>query len=235
MPSPAHIAIIMDGNGRWAKGRGLPRLMGHRAGTENIRRIVRECKDQGVRYLTLYAFSTENWRRPSPEVTGLMLILGEFIDRETKNLHQEGVQIVHLGSMENVAPALQRKIDQAVDLTKDNAVLTLAVAFNYGGRAEIVQAVRELVALGTPAAEITEAAISQHLYTRALPDPDLIIRTSGELRLSNFLVWQSAYSELYITPIFWPDFGAAELRTAVEHYGSRDRRFGALAPDALTP
>ncbi|GAC1353652.1 MAG: isoprenyl transferase [Herpetosiphon sp.] len=228
MDVPQHIAIIMDGNGRWAKRRGLPRLVGHRQGTENIRRIVRECKDQGVRYLTVYAFSTENWKRPGPEVLGLMRILSDFIDRETRNLHAEGVQIKHLGSTDGVDPVLQKKIGDAVALTAANATLTLAVAFNYGGRADIVAAVRELLAAGATGDEITEENISRHLYTGDIPDPDLIIRTGGDLRLSNFLIWQAAYSEFYMTPTFWPDFGVAELRDAIRTFGNRERRFGAL-------
>jgi undecaprenyl diphosphate synthase len=230
MTVPEHIAIIMDGNGRWAKQRSLPRLAGHRAGTENIRRIVRECRDQGVRYLTLYAFSTENWNRPSFEVRGLMTIMAEFIDRETEALHREGVCIRHIGSMEGIADRLQRKVQHAVDLTSGNNMLTLAVAFNYGGRADIIQAVREIVAAQIPADNITERTISDHLYTRGMPDPDLIIRTSGEFRLSNFLIWQAAYSEYYITATFWPDFDTDELRKAIHAFGKRERRFGAL-PD----
>ncbi|KAB8140418.1 isoprenyl transferase [Chloroflexia bacterium SDU3-3] len=225
---PKHIAIIMDGNGRWAKQRGLPRLAGHRAGTENIRRIVTESVEQGVRCLTLYAFSTENWTRPSAEVEGLMLILSEFMDRELQNLHREGAQIRHLGSMENVSPALQRKIQNACDLTRDNTRITLAVAFNYGGRADITHAVRRLVASGISADEITEEQIAAHLSTQGMPDPDLVIRTSGELRLSNFLIWQAAYSEYWTTPVYWPEFGPLQLRQAIQEYGQRERRFGGL-------
>jgi undecaprenyl diphosphate synthase len=226
---PRHIAIIMDGNGRWAKQRGLPRLAGHRAGTENIRRIVTECAEQGVRCLTLYAFSTENWSRPSREVDGLMRILSEFIDRETNSLHKEGAQIRHLGRLEGISEVLKRKIRSAVELTRENQRLTLAVAFNYGGRSDIVDAVRELLALGVPPDAIDEQAISEHLSTRGMPDPDLIIRTSGEWRLSNFLIWQAAYSEYWTTPIFWPDFGPAHLRQAIYDYGQRERRFGGLS------
>ena len=228
---PRHIAIIMDGNGRWANRRGMPRLAGHRAGTENIRRIVTECVQQGVRYLTLYAFSTENWSRPSREIDGLMRILGDFIDRETRNLHAEGVQIRHLGSLEGISELLQRKIHAAITLTQDNQRLTLAVAFNYGGRRDIVDAVRELVALGTSAEVIDEQSISDHLSTRGMPDPDLIIRTSGEWRLSNFLIWQAAYSEYWTTPVFWPDFGPDHLRQAIDDYGQRERRFGGLSTE----
>jgi undecaprenyl diphosphate synthase len=230
MTVPQHIAIIMDGNGRWARQRSLPRLAGHRAGTENIRRIVRECRDQSVRYLTLYAFSTENWNRPTLEVRGLMTIMAEFIDRETAALHAEGVRILHLGSTEGIAERLQRKVRRAVELTAQNSVLTLAVAFNYGGRADILHAVRAIVASGIPADQIEEQTISDHLYTQGMPDPDLIVRTSGEFRLSNFLIWQAAYSEYYVTPTFWPDFDTDELRKAIHAFGQRERRFGAL-PD----
>lgn len=226
---PRHIAIIMDGNGRWAKQRGLPRLVGHRAGTENIRRIVTECVAQGVRYLTLYAFSTENWSRPSREVDGLMRILSEFIDRETNNLHKEGAQIRHLGRFEGVSELLQRKINSAVEHTRHNDRITLAVAFNYGGRSDIVDAVRSLLAEGVSPNEITEQSISEHLSTSGMPDPDLIIRTSGEWRLSNFLIWQAAYSEYWTTPIYWPDFGPDQLRQAISDYGQRERRFGGLS------
>jgi undecaprenyl diphosphate synthase len=225
---PQHIAIIMDGNGRWAKQRGLPRAMGHRAGTENIRRIVQECKDQGVAHLTLYAFSTENWNRPGPEVHALMTILGEFIDRETRGLHREGVRIRHLGNVAGLSERLQQKVRHALELTQHNTALTLAVAFNYGGRADVVQAVQQIIAAGVPAAGVTEELIAAHLYTSGMPDPDLIVRTAGEFRLSNFLIWQAAYAEYYSSPVFWPDFGAEELRQAIAAYGQRERRFGAL-------
>ena len=226
---PRHVAIIMDGNGRWARARGLPRLAGHRAGTENVRRIVESFCTAGVEYLTLYAFSTENWGRPATEVNGLMEILADAIDREARNLHQNGVRILHLGNLAEIRPDLQLAIRRAVDLTRENTRMTLAVAFNYGGRAEIVQAVQRLIRAGTPAEAIDEAAISRHLYTSSLPDPDLIIRTAGEMRLSNFLIWQAAYSEYYSTPVFWPDFGAADVADALDAYAQRQRRFGALA------
>jgi undecaprenyl diphosphate synthase len=227
-PEPRHIAIIMDGNGRWAKKRGLPRLAGHRAGVENIRRILTECVEQGIRYLTIYAFSTENWSRPSAEVEGLMRIFSEFLDRETNSLHEQGVQIRHLGSMKGVSPTLRRKTQAALDLTRGNQRITLCVAFNYGGRADVVEAVRAIMAEGVPPHAIDEQCISAHLSTRGLPDPDLIIRTSGEWRLSNFLIWQAAYSEYWVTPAYWPDFSPDLLRQAIHDYGQRERRFGGL-------
>ncbi len=225
---PEHIAIIMDGNGRWATGRGLPRAAGHRAGVENIRRIVRACPDLQIRFLTLYAFSTENWNRPGPEVNILMTLFAEFLDRETRNLHQENVHIRHLGTTERLSPALRTKVRQALELTANNTGLTLSVCLDYGGRAEIVHAVRRMIAEGMAPDEITEDAISARLYSAGLPDPDLIIRTSGELRLSNFLIWQAAYAEYYSSPVYWPDFGPDELKKAMAVYGQRERRFGAL-------
>src|SRR5689334_4178681 len=228
---PRHVAIIMDGNGRWAKKRGLLRLAGHRAGVENMRRILTACVEKGIRYLTIYAFSTENWSRPSAEVEGLMRIFSEFLDRETRLLHEQGVQIRHLGSMKGVSPTLQRKTQAALDLTRDNQRITLCVAFNYGGRADIVDAARAIMAEGVAASALDEQCISAHLSTRGLPDPDLIIRTSGEWRLSNFLIWQAAYSEYWVTPAFWPDFSPELLRQAIQDYGQRERRFGGLSEE----
>jgi undecaprenyl diphosphate synthase len=228
MAIPQHIAIIMDGNGRWAQRRSLPRHAGHRAGTENIRQIVRDCKEIGVGYLTLYAFSTENWTRPTLEVRGLMTILGEFIDRETDALNKEGVRIRHLGSTQGLSERLKRKVKHAVDVTASNTALTLAVAFNYGGRADIVQAARSMVAEGIAPDMLTEQSLADHLYTRGMPDPDLVVRTGGEFRLSNFLIWQAAYSEYYSTSVFWPDFNVEDLRKAIDAYEQRQRRFGAL-------
>ncbi len=223
---PYHLAIIMDGNGRWAQARRLPRLAGHRAGTENLRRVLRACKDVGIKILTVYAFSTENWRRPIEEVSGLMTILDHYIVREMRNLHEEGVQIRHVGRMEGVAPGLQKKIQQALELTRNNTTLILNIAFNYGGRQEILDAVRAILADRVAPEDVDEALFSRYLYTAGLPDPDLIIRTSGEVRISNFLLWQGAYAELYSTPVFWPDFDESELRKALEHYARRERRFG---------
>lgn len=216
----------MDGNGRWAQARHLPRLAGHRAGTENLRRVLRACKNVGIKVLTVYAFSTENWRRPKEEVSGLMNILDHYIVREMRNLNEEGVQIRHLGKMDGVAPSLQKKIRQALELTHDNTTLILNIAFNYGGRQEILDAVRAILADHVASEDVDEALFSRYLYMADLPDPDLIIRTSGEVRISNFLLWQGAYAELYSTPVFWPDFDEKELRKALAHYAQRERRFG---------
>jgi undecaprenyl diphosphate synthase len=223
---PAHVAIIMDGNGRWAQARGLPRLMGHRAGVENIRRILNAAVEFGIQYLTIYAFSTENWNRPLDEVRGLMTILEQTIQRETPELHKNGVRIRHIGRMTGLSPHLQKLIRDAVELTQDNTRLTLNVAFNYGGRAEIIDAVKQIIADGVPADDITEELFTRYLYTADIPDPDLVIRTAGEMRLSNYLIWQSAYAEYYATPAYWPDFGKQELYDALRAYGSRERRFG---------
>jgi undecaprenyl diphosphate synthase len=223
---PKHVAIIMDGNGRWAKSRGLPRTEGHRQGKENLRRILEACVEFGVEILTIYAFSTENWERPPVEVNMLMSILELVLDQEVKQLHKNGVQVRHIGKMEGVNQNLQNKIRKACDFTRNNNKLILNVAFNYGGRDEIVQAVRQIVAEGIPADQIDDALISQHMYTGDLPDPDLIIRTSGEFRVSNFLIWQGAYSEYYVTPTYWPDFDKEELAKALDDYAHRKRRFG---------
>jgi len=223
---PYHVAIIMDGNGRWARRRGLPRLAGHRAGMENIRRVIEGCTDFGVQMLTIYAFSTENWQRPPEEVQGLMRILEEVIDERTQEFYEKGVRLNHLGRLEGLAEALQRKVRYAVELTRENSKFVLNIAFNYGGRAEIVDAARRLLAEGVDAATLDEATFSRYLYTAGLPDPDLIIRTAGEMRLSNFLIWQTAYAEYYSTPTFWPDFDKQELYQALLAYSQRERRFG---------
>jgi undecaprenyl diphosphate synthase len=223
---PTHVAIIMDGNGRWAKQRGLPRLAGHRAGTENLRRVLRACVEYGVKILTLYAFSTENWGRPEQEVRGLMSILRDVIDRELQELHQEGVQLRHIGDLSRIDPDLQQRVRDAIEVTRNNDRLILNVAFNYGGRAEIIHAIREIVRNGYKAEDITEELVSHYLYTGELPDPDLIVRTSGELRLSNFLIWQGAYAEYYFSDVYWPDFDKGELFKALQHYSQRERRFG---------
>ena len=229
--TPQHVAIIMDGNGRWALSRGLPRLAGHRAGTENLRRIIRASVEFGVKYLTIYAFSTENWGRPPAEVKGLMHIFEDVIDRELDELHEEGVQLRHIGRLEKLAPKLHKKVEAAVALTSKNDRLVLNVAFNYGGRDEIVYAIQRIVEDGISKDDISTELISQYLFTAGTPDPDLVIRTSGELRISNFLIWQTAYSEWYITPTFWPDFDKEEYRHALEIYAQRDRRFGGVSED----
>jgi undecaprenyl diphosphate synthase len=223
---PRHVAIIMDGNGRWATQRHLPRGEGHRQGTENLRRIIRAATEFGIEILTLYAFSTENWGRPRREVRLLMRIVEMVIDRELDELDSEGVQIRHIGELDGIAPALQRKVKTACERTKNNTRLIVNVAFNYGGRDEIVHAVRRIVADGVPAEAITEELISSYLYTSGLPDPDLIIRTSGEMRISNFLIWQGSYSEYYATETYWPDFDRASLLEALHDYSRRKRRFG---------
>jgi len=224
-----HIAIIMDGNGRWALSRGLPRLAGHRAGTENLRRVIEACIEFKIRYLTLYAFSTENWGRPREEVQGLMRILEDVIDRELQELHDQGVQLRHIGRLDGLNASLRKKVLQAVDYTKHNERLILNVAFNYGGRDEIVCAVRRLLQDGVKPEDVNDELISRYLFTAGVPDPDLIIRTSGELRGSNFLIWQGAYSEWYFTPTYWPDFDKEELRKALEEYNRRDRRYGIVS------
>ena len=227
-PLPNHVAIIMDGNGRWAEKRGMPRLFGHRAGTDNVQRVVEAFDRYQVRYLTLYAFSTENWRRPGVEVSGLFHILAEMIDRETKVLHKKGVKLAHLGKVDELAPELRDKVRKAIELTKNNTGMTLSIAFDYGGRAEILEAVRRIIYDDVPAEDITESLFGSYLYTADVPDPDLIIRTAGEMRLSNFLIWQAAYGEFYSTPILWPDFGEKEIEKALIAYSRRERRFGGL-------
>jgi undecaprenyl diphosphate synthase len=224
---PTHIAIIMDGNGRWATARGLPRMEGHRAGTENLRPMIRACVEFGVKYLTLYAFSTENWGRPKEEVNGLLAILESVIDRELRELNAEGIRIVHVGRLEAMPKKVREKVRQSMEVTKNNDRLILNIAWNYGGRDEIVYALQKIIQKGIPAEEVTEDVVTQHLFTRC-PDPDLIIRTSGEIRVSNFLLWQSAYSEWYFTPTLWPDFNKEELKKAIEEYSHRKRRFGKL-------
>jgi len=232
---PYHLAIIMDGNGRWAKARGLPRLAGHRAGTDNLRRILRACVKQGIKILTIYAFSTENWGRPAEEVRGLMSILEQVLERELNDLHKEGVQIRHIGRPDEISPRLQKKIDDAVKITSHNDTIILNVAFNYGGRQEIIDAVRHILKNNTDPNQVDDALLNQYLYTAGQPDPDLIVRTSGEMRFSNFLVWQSAYAEFYVTETYWPDFDEAELQKALDHYAQRERRFGLTAEQTTAP
>lgn len=223
---PTHIGIIMDGNGRWALSRGLPRMAGHRAGTENLRRIIEACIEFGIQYLTIYAFSTENWGRPSAEVQGLLRIFENVIDDELEELHDEGVQVRHIGRLDRLKPSFRKKVLDAIEYTKDNHRLVLNVAFNYGGRDEIVCAIQSMIHDGVKPDEVTGDLVSKYLFTAGVPDPDLIIRTSGELRGSNFLIWQGAYSEWYFPATYWPDFDKEELRKALEEYNRRERRFG---------
>lgn len=223
---PTHIGIIMDGNGRWALSRGLPRLAGHRAGTENLRRIIEACIEFNIKYLTIYAFSTENWGRPTAEVQGLLRIFENVIDDELDELHDEGVRIRHIGRLDRLKPSFRKKVLDAIERTKDNDRLVLNVAFNYGGRDEIVCAIQSMIKDGARPEDVTSEMVSKYLFTAGVPDPDLIIRTSGELRGSNFLIWQGAYSEWYFPATYWPDFDKEELRKALEEYDRRERRFG---------
>lgn len=223
---PHHIGIIMDGNGRWAQARGLPRLAGHQAGVDNIRRILEHCVRRGVKVLTIYAFSTENWQRPPDEVSGLMRLLGLTIQRQLNELNRNGVRILHSGRMEGINKHLQKQILHALEVTKNNDRIILNVAFNYGGRAEIVDAIRHIIQDGIPPDQLSEETLSSYMYIGGLPDPDLIIRTGGEWRLSNFLIWQAAYAEYYTTPTYWPDFDENELDRALIEYSHRERRFG---------
>lgn len=226
---PAHVAIIMDGNGRWANKRGLPRLAGHRAGTENLRRIIRASVEFGVKYLTLYAFSTENWERPRDEVEGLLHILEDVIDKELNELDQEGVRLQHIGHLEHLGPKLVEKVQHAIALTKNNDRLVLNLAFSYGGRDEIICVIKHMIQDGVKPEAIDEALVNKYLFTAGTPDPDLIIRTSGEMRVSNFLIWQGAYAEWYFTPILWPDFDRQEYHKALAAFGKRERRFGRVS------
>ena len=227
---PQHVAMIMDGNGRWASERGLPRLAGHRAGADNIRPILEACVEVGVKFMTVYAFSTENWRRPQPEIEGLIELLGEMIERETPELHRNGVCVRHVGWTDGLPTETAEAIRDAVAMTAKNERITLNVAFNYGGRAEIVDAVKRAAASGVDLACLDEESLSRFMLTGGQPDPDLIIRTAGEMRLSNFLIWQAAYAEYYSTPTYWPDFGREELLAAFEAYGKRQRKFGRVVP-----
>ena len=223
---PRHVAIIMDGNGRWARRRGLPRFIGHVAGADNINRVVKLFADCGIKYLTLYMFSSENWNRPKGEVGGLLNLLARRIDSETKAFHKDNIRVRHLGRSDRLSPKLRQKVEAAIELTKNNTGLTLCLAFDYGGRDEILQAARYIAGTDIPGDKVDEAVFNQHLYTGGIPDPDLVIRTGGEMRLSNFLLWQAAYSELYFTQVLWPDFGQKDIEEALSEYKRRQRRFG---------
>ncbi len=225
---PTHVAIIMDGNGRWARKRSLPRLAGHRAGVQNMRRVLEGAVEFGIRVLTIYAFSTENWARPDEEVHGLIGMIDEVLQREVPELHKNGVQLRHLGRLEGISDAMKERVRKAIEMTKDNDRIVLNVAFNYGGRAEILDAIRKMIEDRVSPNQVDETLFANYLYTSRLPDPDLIVRTASEMRLSNFLIWQSAYAEYYTTSTLWPDFDKQELYKALLTFSQRNRRFGKL-------
>ena len=225
---PNHIAIIVDGNGRWAEQRGLPRFEGHLAGLERVRSTIRCLNQYQIKYVTLYGFSAENWNRPQDEVMSLFHLLEEIVDKEALELHKQGIKIRHLGRLEELPQGLQQAINRAIELTKNNTGMTLSLAFNYGGRTEILDAVRAIIAEGISPQSIDEKLFNNYLYTAGLPDVDLIIRTGGEVRISNFLIWQATYSEYYFTDVLWPDFDEKEIEKALLSYSQRQRRFGGL-------
>ena len=227
---PQHVAIVMDGNGRWAAKKRKPRLYGHKQGALHTRDFVEAFASYGIPYLTLYAFSTENWNRPRAEVNGIIRLLSDNLDQAVKIAHEQNIRIRHLGKEDRLPQEVQHKARAAIDLTSNNSGLTVNIAFNYGGRSEIVNAAQEIARRSIKPENVDESVFSGYLYTAGMPDPDLFIRTGGEMRLSNFLIWQSAYAELYFTPVLWPDFGRAELDKALADYGRRQRRFGGLQP-----
>lgn len=224
---PQHIAVIMDGNGRWAKERGLPRIAGHREGSESLRAVLKASAEFGIKFLTVYAFSTENWRRPQEEVDFLMELFSQTIDNELDELMENKVKLQFLGRLDKFSPELRKKMDQAMATTKNNDRITLNVMVNYGGRAEIVDAVQEIISKKEKT--VSEKMIDNYLYTRGIPDPDLLIRTASEMRVSNFLLWQIAYAELHVTPVLWPEFRRDQLKAAIEDYQKRTRKYGQTA------
>jgi undecaprenyl diphosphate synthase len=225
---PNHVAIVPDGNGRWAEKRGLPRLEGHRAGAENMWRMINYLSEYPVKFVTLYGFSTENWNRPKDEIAGLFQILAEIIDRYTPEVKRKGIRLRHLGRLGELPQGLQKTINRAVAVTKNNSRMTLSLAFNYGGRVEILDAIRRIISDGVQPEDVGEKLFANYLYTAGMPDVDLLIRTGDELRLSNFLIWQTVYSEYYFTKVPWPDFGKEEIEKALLSYSRRKRRFGGL-------
>ena len=225
---PQHVAIVMDGNGRWASRRRKPRLYGHKQGALHARDFVEIFAEYGIPYLTLYAFSTENWSRPKAEVDGIIKLLSENLDRAVKIAHEQNIRIRHLGKEDRLPEAIRKKARAAIEKTSNNSGLTVNVAFNYGGRSEIVNAAQQIIRSRIKSDSLDETVFSRYLYTAGIPDPDLFIRTGGEMRVSNFLIWQSAYAELYFTPVLWPDFGRDELEKALTDFGRRQRRFGGL-------
>ena len=228
---PAHIAIIMDGNGRWAASRGMPRVAGHRAGIDAVRATVEGSAELGISVLTLYAFSVENWKRPQAEVTTLMSLLKEYVNKEIDSIHRNNIRFRTIGRTSELDDSVQRELEKAISRTAGNTGMIFNVALNYGGRAEIVDAVNQLLeAPGRSKSAVTEADFSKYLYTAGLPDPDLLIRTSGEMRISNFLLWQIAYAEIYVTEALWPDFSKKDLYEAIIAFQKRERRYGGLEP-----
>ena len=223
---PVHVALIMDGNGRWAEEKGLDRTEGHVQGASNLPTIVTKFGEYGVKYVTLYAFSTENWARPESEVENILKLLLHSIDSELENLHRQGVKIVHLGDKSTLPEEISQAISRSEQVTKNNSKIILSVAFSYGGRSEIVQAVRKIISQGIKIENIDERLFEKYLTTYGIPDPDIIVRTAGEMRLSNFLIWQSAYSEYYFTDVLWPDFGEDDVELVIETFSRRSRRFG---------
>ena len=225
---PNHVAIIMDGNGRWAKKHGLSRLEGHQAGAQNIRPVIKYLNQYHIKYVTLYGFSTENWDRPEDEVTSLLRLFEETLNKYVSELHENGIKLRHLGRLEELPQGLQLAINKALALTKNNTGMTLSFALNYGGRLEILDAIRHIIDEGIPIQDIDEKLFNSYLYTTGLPDVDLVIRTGGEFRISNFLIWQVIYSEYYFTEVPWPDFNQKELEKTLLTYSQRQRRFGRL-------
>jgi undecaprenyl diphosphate synthase len=225
---PTHIAIVPDGNGRWAKKRGLPRLEGHREGMDNMYRMVEYLSEYAIPYITLYGFSTENWKRPEEEVYGLFELLTDFIERIIPDIHRRGIKLRHIGRLDELPDDLQSSISEAVETTRNNTAITLNIAFNYGGRAEIVDAVRHIINDGIPSQDISEDLMENYLYTAGTPSVDLLIRTGNEVRLSNFLIWQTSYSEIYFSRVLWPDFGKKDIDKSLDFYRRRKRRFGGL-------
>jgi len=228
---PRHVAIIPDGNGRWAQQRGLPRLEGHRAGVKNIRKIVSLLQERGVNYTTFYAFSTENWRRPQNEINGLIELIDEAMKDEATYLHESNIVIHHIGNREGLSKTLLKSIDRVVKLTSKNTGMHLGIAFNYGGRAEIIEATRRIMQANINPDDINEELFTKYLDSAGFPDVDLVIRTGGEYRISNFLIWQSVYAEYYFTPVFWPDFNKDDIENALQEFSQRQRRFGGLSPE----
>ncbi len=228
---PNHVAIIMDGNGRWARKRNLRRIFGHRQGADAVRNAVKACRELDIRYLTLYAFSVENWSRPKEEISALMKLLEGFLRKEKKEMIAEGIRLNAIGRLEDLPTSTQEEVAQTKEATKDGDELLLTMALSYGGRTEILEAVRRMMDAGVEPKEVNEENFHRYLYTDGIPDPDLLIRTSGEMRISNFLIWQVAYSEIYITPTLWPDFARRDLYEAVIEFQSRERRFGGLGKD----